>query len=217
MTVSNPGSSAEKQADSMADKVVNRGVKLSRKEEENVSAKLHRQEEEETSVKNEQIIPQEEEETSAKSEQLNMQEEEEAQTYLEIQAQEEEEEPIQSKAELLRQEEEEAQTIPEHIQRKEEGSAVPVSLESRIKAARTGGLPLQGSVKEEMEKHFGYDFSRVRIHIGKEAELLCRELKAQAFTSRNHIFFNRGRFNPDTSAGKHLLTHELTHIVQQRG
>ena len=46
---------------------------------------------------------------------------------------------------------------------------------------------------------------------------LTQLLGAQAFTSKNDIFFNRNRFNPTTRKGEHLLAHELTHTIQQNG
>jgi Domain of unknown function (DUF4157) len=44
---------------------------------------------------------------------------------------------------------------------------------------------------------------------------MSRELNAQAFTVGSDIYFNRGKYNPSSESGKHLLAHELTHTVQQ--
>ncbi|HET97293.1 MAG TPA: DUF4157 domain-containing protein, partial [Desulfurivibrio alkaliphilus] len=33
----------------------------------------------------------------------------------------------------------------------------------------------------------------------------------------NKTFFRQGEFQPASKAGRRLLTHELTHVVQQRG
>ncbi len=44
-----------------------------------------------------------------------------------------------------------------------------------------------------------------------------RSLQASAFTYGRDIFFAKDKFNPHSRAGKHLLAHELTHVVQQRG
>jgi hypothetical protein len=43
------------------------------------------------------------------------------------------------------------------------------------------------------------------------------DLHARAFTYGNHIAFAPGEYDTDTSAGKHLLAHELGHVLQQRG
>jgi hypothetical protein len=42
-----------------------------------------------------------------------------------------------------------------------------------------------------------------------------RELNAHAFTNGNNIYFNSGKFNPESYSGRRLLAHELTHVVQQ--
>jgi hypothetical protein len=36
-----------------------------------------------------------------------------------------------------------------------------------------------------------------------------------AFTTGQDIFFREGEYRPGTSSGRHLLAHELTHVVQQ--
>jgi hypothetical protein len=68
-----------------------------------------------------------------------------------------------------------------------------------------------------MEQRLGHDFSRVRVHTGAAAERSTRDLAAQAFTLRNDIVFAAGQFAPQSSAGRRLLAHELTHVVQQAG
>lgn len=79
-----------------------------------------------------------------------------------------------------------------------------------------GGTPLEGSVRAEMESRFGIDFSTVRIHDEPMGHGMAQQRWAQAFTVDNHIAFNRGRFAPGRPDGKHLLAHELAHVVQQR-
>ena len=68
-----------------------------------------------------------------------------------------------------------------------------------------------------MEHSFGVDFNGVNIHTDSEAIQMNRELGAQAFTHGRDVYFNSGKFSPEQSEGKHLLAHELTHVVQQRG
>ena len=46
---------------------------------------------------------------------------------------------------------------------------------------------------------------------------MSRDIGAQAFTHGNDIYFDKGKYNPNTREGKHLLTHELTHTIQQKG
>ena len=45
----------------------------------------------------------------------------------------------------------------------------------------------------------------------------ARALNARAFTVGHDIAFAAGEFRPDTAAGRHLLAHELSHVVQQSG
>jgi len=68
-----------------------------------------------------------------------------------------------------------------------------------------------------MESRFGTDFSGVKIHAGNEAVQMSRELNAQAFTVGSDIYFNSGKFAPESESGRHLLSHELTHTIQQSG
>ena len=98
-------------------------------------------------------------------------------------------------------------------------AALPVSasVEAGIAAARGGGQPLAADVRAPMERSFGVDFSRVRIHADPAAAALNRSLQARAFTTGHDIFFRRRAYNPGTIAGRALLVHELTHVVQQQG
>lgn len=66
-----------------------------------------------------------------------------------------------------------------------------------------------------MEPRFNADFSDVRIHTDDAAAKQSKKLDATAFTSGRDIHFGRGKFQPDTAAGKELIAHELTHTIQQ--
>ena len=116
-------------------------------------------------------------------------------------------------------EEEEAQRKPlaSFIQRKETegGNTISDATHNQVKATRGGGSAMQANTKTFMESRFGADFSNVRIHSGGYASQLSNELNAQAFTVGNDIYFNAGKFSPNSSEGKRLLAHELTHTVQQ--
>ena len=68
-----------------------------------------------------------------------------------------------------------------------------------------------------MNTSFGADFSDVRIHDNKESAKMNNAIQAQAFTHGKDIYFNEGKYNPQSSAGKKLLAHELTHTIQQGG
>ena len=89
------------------------------------------------------------------------------------------------------------------------------NLESTLANSKGGGKQLDKETKTEMESGFGADFSNVRIHTDSTAVGMNKELGAQAFTNGNDIYFNEGKYNPQSDAGKHLLAHELTHTLQQ--
>ncbi len=106
----------------------------------------------------------------------------------------------------------------EFVRAKAEGSMeVQGSVEHVLKGATGSGATMHPALREEMESAFEVDFSGVRIHTGPSAEHLNRDLRAHAFTYGRDIFFNAGEFRPDTSDGRHLLAHELMHVVQQTG
>jgi hypothetical protein len=79
------------------------------------------------------------------------------------------------------------------------------------------GAPLDGKTRSQMEAGIGADFSRVRVHTGDHASSLNRSISARAFTRGSNVYFDRGQYNPGSIAGKRLLAHELTHVVQQGG
>jgi hypothetical protein len=87
--------------------------------------------------------------------------------------------------------------------------------EPRMQVVRGSGRPLPASLRQEFETSFGADFGAVRIHTGDQAVQLSRDLHAQAFTHGSDLFFGAGSYAPRTSAGRRLLAHELTHVVQQ--
>lgn len=77
------------------------------------------------------------------------------------------------------------------------------------------GNPLDQRLRGAMEQRFGVDFSEVRIHTDRAAETSAEALNASAFTTGRDIYFGRGKYAPETTAGQHLLAHELVHTVQQ--
>jgi hypothetical protein len=82
---------------------------------------------------------------------------------------------------------------------------------------RSSGLPLDSATRAFFEPRFGRDFSRVRIHTGSEAAESARSINALAYTLSNDLVFGHGQYAPDTNAGRTLLAHELTHVLQQSG
>lgn len=89
------------------------------------------------------------------------------------------------------------------------------SFETDLSSTKGNGSPLPATTKNFMESRFGADFSGVRVHTDSYAQNLSRSIHAQAFTHGNDIYFNSGKYNPHTDAGGTLLAHELTHTIQQ--
>jgi len=82
-------------------------------------------------------------------------------------------------------------------------------------ALSSSGRPLDSSTRHFMESRFGVDFSSVRIHDDSRAAEGARGLDAAAFTVGSDVVFGPGRFDPQSRTGRHLLAHELSHVVQQ--
>jgi hypothetical protein len=100
------------------------------------------------------------------------------------------------------------------IQAKEiSGQTAAVS--SSVEPVQGGGKPLDTSVRSFFEPRFGYIFDRVRVHTDARAAESARAVNALAYTLGHHIVFGTGQYAPDTTAGRRLMAHELTHVVQQ--
>jgi hypothetical protein len=94
---------------------------------------------------------------------------------------------------------------------------VSPSVESGINTIRGGGSPLLESSRVFFEPRFSEDFSGVKVHTDSNAAHLARSVNAKAFTVGRDVIFGSGQFSPETTGGKKLLAHELTHVVQQNG
>ncbi len=106
----------------------------------------------------------------------------------------------------------------EKVQKKAAGparSAATPAVESGISRSKGSGSSLPSSTRKQMESSLGADFSDVKIHQDSSAKQMNKDLNAQAFTHGKDIYFDSGKYNPGNSKGKHLLAHELTHVVQQ--
>jgi hypothetical protein len=114
--------------------------------------------------------------------------------------------------------EEESEFTAMAVQRKAEfgaaATARPAAVD-RLVGTQSGGELLAAGTRHRMETAFGWDFSRVRVHRDRDAAELSHQLRALAFTYGSHIYFGSGRYDPEGSSGKHLLAHELAHVVQQ--
>ena len=115
--------------------------------------------------------------------------------------------------------------VPEEIEppaslqtKKENTLPAPVQesdLSAQLRLSKGKGNPMSPGILLEMNTAFGVDFSNVRIHTDTQSVEMNRKLGAHAFTNGNDIYFNQGKYAPETTEGKRLLAHELAHTIQQ--
>jgi hypothetical protein len=84
-----------------------------------------------------------------------------------------------------------------------------------LDAAAKWGAPLPAEQRAYFEPRFRQDLSHVRLHIDGDAAEGARAVQAKAYTVGSDIVFDAGHYAPATMEGKHLLAHELAHVVQQ--
>jgi Domain of unknown function (DUF4157) len=80
---------------------------------------------------------------------------------------------------------------------------------------RGGGQPLPAAERHLFEARLGHGLSDVRLHLDAPAGAIARGLRARAVTYGRHIAFEPGAYEPATDDGRHLLAHELAHVIQQ--
>ena len=210
LNMGKPGDRYEVEADRMADQVVSKSSKettVQKKEGEDevqqkplassitpLIQKMETGEDENVQAKQENLQRKEEEKP------VQMKEEEEVQAKCDDcekdSVQKKEDEEIQAKS----------NTQPQQ----------KPSIESKLRNG-SGGGKMDANTRGEMELGFGSDFSNVNIHTDGEAAQMSQDIGAQAFTHGNDVYFNKGKYNPNSTEGKHLLAHELTHTIQQKG
>jgi len=106
-----------------------------------------------------------------------------------------------------------------HVQRTAGNGAATGLAEERspvLDVVSGGGSSLDEPVRRDLESRMGHDFSDVRVHTDDAADRSARSVSAHAFTVGSSIVFQRGAYDPASAAGRTLLAHELTHVVQQR-
>jgi hypothetical protein len=99
-------------------------------------------------------------------------------------------------------------------------SAAPTATATSKSANYIGSIDGKGQAMSASSQSFygsrmGYDFSDVKVHTGKDASDSAKELNARAYTIGNHIVFGEGQYNQESTEGKKLMAHELTHVLQQ--
>ncbi|MDA0366241.1 MAG: DUF4157 domain-containing protein, partial [Chloroflexi bacterium] len=222
LTVGAAGDSFEQEADRVADRVIAAPVQRQPEEEELMTSRLpgaQRQAEEEELLQGSRLPAAqrqaEEEELLQGSRLPGAQRQAEEEELLQgsrlpgAQRQVEEEELMTSRLPAAQRE------VVAPVVGPEGGDAGP-DVESSVRSAG-GGQSLPGDVQAQMSGAMGADFSGVRVHADAQASSLNQSLGAEAFTTGSDMFFAQGRYNPGSTAGRRLIAHELTHVVQQSG
>jgi hypothetical protein len=113
--------------------------------------------------------------------------------------------------------EREAESVASRVMSMREPAAGPLATPASASMASvaTGGQPLSTATRAWFEPRLGHDLSSVRLHVGAEAERSAESLNARAYTVGRDIVFGAGQYAPDTDEGRHLLAHELAHVVQE--
>ncbi len=194
LTIGRPGDKYEQEADKMAEQVVSRPA-VQRQELPPEEGKINRKP---LAAEITPLVQRKEEEEKEPEALQRKADDEEPEENLQRQAEQPEEEPlVQAKT--------------------EQGStSAPVNLQSRLDAAKGSGSLLPAGTRSQMENAFGADFGSVRVHTGSDAAGLSKDLNAQAFTHGSDVYFNEGKYRPETTEGRRLLGHELVHVVQQK-
>ncbi|MBD2520090.1 DUF4157 domain-containing protein, partial [Nostoc sp. FACHB-973] len=103
-------------------------------------------------------------------------------------------------------------TLQRQQKNQEDVSEVPPIVHEVL---RSPGKPLDSDIRAFMESRFGYDFSQVRVYTDAKAAESAQAVNALAYTVGRNIVFGAGEYVPQTEEGLELLTHELTHTIQQ--
>jgi hypothetical protein len=97
------------------------------------------------------------------------------------------------------------------------GSARCAAPAVALEAVRSPGAPLEPGVRGFMESRFSHDFGQVRVHADAKATQAAGAVNALAYTVGHDVVFKSGQYAPESERGRHLLAHELAHVVQQEG
>ena len=84
-------------------------------------------------------------------------------------------------------------------------------------ASASTGQALPEDLADRFSASLGADLSRVRIHTGAESASAARAVGAKAYAVGQDVHFAAGQYDPASTAGQHLLAHEVAHTVQQSG
>ncbi len=86
-----------------------------------------------------------------------------------------------------------------------------------IGASQGGGQPLATNERAFFEPRLNANLKQVRVHTDNTAAQLASEFSARAFTVGSDVYFGADEYRPGSREGRHLLGHELAHVLQQSG
>src|SRR5260370_4396450 len=88
-------------------------------------------------------------------------------------------------------------------------------LERVQQVLRSSGAPLDAATRAYFEPRFPRNLGRVRLHTGTLAEQSAADVDARAYTEGRNIVLWAASPRVSAPHGRHLLAHELTHVIQQ--
>jgi hypothetical protein len=83
--------------------------------------------------------------------------------------------------------------------------------------ASSPGTLLEPFLRADLEHAFDAGLDAVRVHRDAYAGRAARAEQAYAFASGSHVYFADGAYAPYSRAGRQLIAHEITHVLQQTG
>ncbi|NEO83257.1 MAG: DUF4157 domain-containing protein [Spirulina sp. SIO3F2] len=95
------------------------------------------------------------------------------------------------------------------------GGAANGEFESTLNQTLGKGHRLDSNLQAKLGTAMNADFSGLTIHTDQTADVMCKSIGARAFTTGSDIYFGQGEYQPSTSQGQFLITHEATHSMQQ--
>ncbi|MEO9146838.1 MAG: DUF4157 domain-containing protein [Ginsengibacter sp.] len=205
LSVNEPGDKYEREADSVANAVVNNKVSLPDVQQKKISSiqRLSTSKEDEKLSTNDARMERDKEIQRMPIQKMSADPEKEKKKN------------IQKMDDPLKKEKDKKKTSVVQTKHDTSSNAAPANVSSKIGNSSGNGNQLPRKTLHEMNSSFGVDFSDVKVHNGSDAINMNKELQAQAFTHGCDIYFNEGKYNPENSEGEFLLAHELTHVVQQ--
>jgi hypothetical protein len=84
-------------------------------------------------------------------------------------------------------------------------------------ALATPGTPPDSATRRFLEPRLGMSLAHVRLHTDPQAGESAAAMGAQAYTVGRDIVLGPSAPPPTGSAGRHLLAHELAHVMQSSG